>query len=52
VAQTIDLRRGRIVRIRTLEDTQTLPRVLQRLAGEGMPEAVAAPIGEPFPALS
>jgi ketosteroid isomerase-like protein len=44
VAQTVDLRWGRIVRIRTLEDTQKLARALGRLAEAGVPEAELAAI--------
>jgi ketosteroid isomerase-like protein len=44
VAQTIELRWGRITRIRTLEDTQKLDRALQRLAAVGVPEAELAAI--------
>lgn len=46
VAQTIDIRWGRIVRINTLEDTQKLAGVLARLAAEGVDEAAAAPIAD------
>jgi ketosteroid isomerase-like protein len=44
VAQTIELRWGRITRIRTLEDTQKLAGALQRLAETGVEEAELAPI--------
>jgi ketosteroid isomerase-like protein len=44
VAQTIDLRWGRITRIRNLEDTQKLADALERLASAGFAEAAAEPI--------
>ena len=44
LAQTIELRWGRIVRIHTLEDTQKLAAALERLEAAGMGEAVAEPI--------
>jgi ketosteroid isomerase-like protein len=44
VAQTIELRWGRITLIHNLEDTQKLARVLERLAGAGVDEAGAEPI--------
>jgi ketosteroid isomerase-like protein len=44
VAQTIELRWGRITRIRTLEDTQKLARALERLASTGVEEAELAAI--------
>jgi ketosteroid isomerase-like protein len=44
VAQTIELRWGRITRIRTLEDTQKLDRALRRLAEAGVPQAELAAI--------
>ena len=44
LAQTIDLRWGRIVRIHTLEDTQKLAEALERLDAAGVGEAVAEPI--------
>jgi ketosteroid isomerase-like protein len=44
VAQTIDLRWGRITRIHNLEDTQTLAAALEQLAETGLGEARAAPI--------
>jgi ketosteroid isomerase-like protein len=44
VAQTIELRWGRITRIRTLEDTQKLSRALQRLAEAGVEQAELAAI--------
>jgi ketosteroid isomerase-like protein len=44
VAQTIDLRWGRITRIRTLEDTQKLAGALDRLAAAGVHEAQLAAI--------
>jgi len=44
VAQTIQLRWGRIVRIRTLEDTQKLARALRRLAEVGVQTAELAAI--------
>ena len=44
VAQTIDLRWGRITRINNLEDTQRLAAALERLAATGLDEAGAEPI--------
>ena len=44
VAQTIELRWGRITKINTLEDTQKLDRVLKSMAGEGVAEAAAEPL--------
>jgi ketosteroid isomerase-like protein len=44
VAQTIDLRWGRITRIHNLEDTQKLAAALERLAESGLDEALAPPI--------
>jgi ketosteroid isomerase-like protein len=44
VAQTLELRWGRITRIRTLEDTQKLAGALELLAGEGVREAELAAI--------
>jgi ketosteroid isomerase-like protein len=44
VAQTIELRWGRIVWIRTLEDTQKLAGALRRLAGAGVETAELAAI--------
>jgi ketosteroid isomerase-like protein len=44
VAQTIDLRWGRITRIHNLEDTQQLAAALERLAAAGIDEARATPI--------
>jgi ketosteroid isomerase-like protein len=44
VAQTIDLRWGRIARIHNLEDTQKLGAALERLAVAGVEEARAGPI--------
>ena len=44
VAQTIDIRWGRIVAITTLEDTQKLAGALERLAAQGVEEAGAPPI--------
>jgi ketosteroid isomerase-like protein len=44
VAQTIDLRWGRITRIDNLEDTQKLAAALERLAAGGLDEAGASPI--------
>jgi ketosteroid isomerase-like protein len=44
VAQTIDLRWGRITRIHNLEDTQKLAAALDRLAASGLDEARSAPI--------
>lgn len=50
VAQTIDIRWGRIVRVNTLEDTQKLAGVLARLAADGVDEAASAPIEDDTPA--
>jgi ketosteroid isomerase-like protein len=47
VAQTIDLRWGRITHIDNLEDTQKLAAALERLAAAGLDEARAEPIAEP-----
>lgn len=44
VVQTVDLRWGRIVSVRTLEDTQKLARALETLSARGVAEAAAAPI--------
>jgi ketosteroid isomerase-like protein len=44
VAQTIELRWGRITKINTLEDTQKLDRVLKSMAGEGVAGATAEPL--------
>jgi ketosteroid isomerase-like protein len=44
VAQTIELRWGRITRIHNLEDTQKLAAALERLAKTGVDEAGAEPI--------
>jgi ketosteroid isomerase-like protein len=44
VAQTIELRWGRITRIRTLEDTQKLAGALKRLAETGVAQAELAAI--------
>jgi ketosteroid isomerase-like protein len=44
VAQTIELRWGRIAKVVTLEDTQKLDRALRQMAGEGIAEAAAAPL--------
>jgi ketosteroid isomerase-like protein len=44
VAQTIELRWGRITRIHNLEDTQKLADALERLAQTGLEEARAEPI--------
>jgi ketosteroid isomerase-like protein len=54
VAQTIDLRWGRITRIHNLEDTQKLAAALERLAKTGLDEAQAEPITsrEPSPSRS
>jgi ketosteroid isomerase-like protein len=46
VAQTIDLRWGRITRIHNLEDTQKLAAALERLAATGIDEARAEPISD------
>lgn len=50
LAQTIDIRFGRIVRINTLEDTQKLAGALWRLAELGVEEAAAPAIEDPVPA--
>jgi ketosteroid isomerase-like protein len=47
VAQTIDLRWGRITRIHNLEDTQKLAATLERLAASGLEDALAEPITAP-----
>jgi ketosteroid isomerase-like protein len=44
VAQTIDLRWGRITRIHNLEDTQKLAAALERLAESGLAEALSEPV--------
>jgi ketosteroid isomerase-like protein len=44
VAQTIELRWGRITKIHTLEDTQKLDRALRRLAETGVEQAELAAI--------
>ncbi len=44
VAQTIDLRWAKITAVTTLEDTQKLERLLDRLAATGIEEAHAPPI--------
>jgi ketosteroid isomerase-like protein len=44
VAQTIDLRWGRITRIHNLEDTQKLAAALERLAENGLAEALSEPV--------
>jgi len=44
VAQTLDIRWGRIAAIHNLEDTQRLAEVLARLAADGVEEAASAPI--------
>ncbi len=44
VAQTLELRWGRITGIRTLEDTQKLARALERLSEAGVPAAALAAI--------
>jgi ketosteroid isomerase-like protein len=44
VAQTIELRWGRITRIHNLEDTQKLAAALERLVAAGVDEARAEPI--------
>jgi ketosteroid isomerase-like protein len=49
VAQTIRLRWGRIVRIRTLENTQLLAATLERLSSAGVEEAAAPPIDQSQP---
>jgi ketosteroid isomerase-like protein len=46
VAQTIDLRWGRITAIHNLEDTQKLAGALERLAQAGVDEARAEPISD------
>ncbi len=50
LAQTIDIRWGRIVRINTLEDTQKLAAALAALAAGGVEEAAAPPIEDEQPA--
>jgi ketosteroid isomerase-like protein len=52
VAQSIDLRWGRITRIHNLEDTQRLAAALERLAAAGIEEARAQPITEREPAAA
>lgn len=49
LAQSLELRWGRITRIHTLEDTQKLAGALERLAASGVEEAAAAPISDPAP---
>jgi ketosteroid isomerase-like protein len=49
LAQTLELRWGRITRIHTLEDTLKLAGALERLAASGIEEAGAAPISDPAP---
>jgi ketosteroid isomerase-like protein len=49
LAQTIDLRWGRIVRIHTLEDTQKLAGALERLHAGGVEEAAAERIEDRVP---
>jgi ketosteroid isomerase-like protein len=49
VAQTIELRWGRITRVTTLEDTQKLAAALERLGERGVEEALAAPIDDAVP---
>jgi ketosteroid isomerase-like protein len=49
VAQTIDLRWGRITHIHNLEDTHALAAALQRLAAAGIDEAQARPITDREP---
>jgi ketosteroid isomerase-like protein len=44
VAQTLELRWGKISRMRNLEDTQKLERALERLAAAGVPQAELAAI--------
>jgi ketosteroid isomerase-like protein len=44
IVQSIEMRWGKITRMVTWEDTQKLVRELERLAAEGHPEAVAAPL--------
>jgi ketosteroid isomerase-like protein len=50
VAQEIEIRWGRIVRIVNHEDTQKLARALDELRAGGVDEAGAAPIADPVPA--
>jgi ketosteroid isomerase-like protein len=50
VAQTLELRWGRIVGVVTLEDTAKLSRALDALRAAGVDEAAAAPIADPVPA--
>jgi ketosteroid isomerase-like protein len=52
VAQTIDLRWGRITAIHNLEDTQRLDSALKRLADTGLHEARAQPITGREPVVS
>jgi ketosteroid isomerase-like protein len=52
VAQTIELRWGRITRIHNLEDTQKLAAALGRLAKIGLDEAQAEPITSRKPVMS
>jgi ketosteroid isomerase-like protein len=46
VAQTLELRWGRITGIHTLEDTQKLARALERLSEAGVPAAALAAIND------
>jgi ketosteroid isomerase-like protein len=48
VAQTIDLRWGRITRIHNLEDTHALAAALDRLAAAGIDEARARPVTDRY----
>lgn len=48
VAQTIDLRWGRITRIHNLEDTHALAAALERLAAAGVDEARARPVTDRY----
>jgi ketosteroid isomerase-like protein len=52
LAQSIDIRFGRIVRVNTLEDTQKLAGALRRLAELGVDEAAASAIEDPLPAAA
>jgi ketosteroid isomerase-like protein len=49
VAQTIDLRWGRITQIHNLEDTHALAGALERLAAAGIDEARATPLTDREP---
>ena len=49
MAQTIDIRWGRIVAVTTLEDTKKLSDALDALAAAGVVEAAAPPITDAAP---